>query len=105
MDQAAEMASLANTKVFALPFGQEDEPFDLRIANLRLPTNTFSRDPVLGPHSRRRHGDHPGHAGSHQHLPRKPDGTVDTKCPAGDARSDARQGQEGARHGCRDPPQ
>jgi hypothetical protein len=46
LDQAVELTTSANTKVFAIPFGQQEEPFDLRIANLRVPTNTFSRDPV-----------------------------------------------------------
>jgi hypothetical protein len=81
LDQAADMTSMANTKVFAIPMGQEEEPFDIRIANLRVPTNTFSRDPVS---ARIRVAG----TGITQATPvrisifrQKPDGTVDPSAP------------------------
>src|SRR5271154_2566612 len=46
MDQAIAMAQRASTKIFSLPLGQAEEPFDLKLANLQVPENTFVRDPV-----------------------------------------------------------
>jgi hypothetical protein len=46
LDEAASQAAQGVAKVFSIPVGQEEEPFDLRIASLRVPKNTFTKDPV-----------------------------------------------------------
>ncbi len=45
-DRSAAMAAQADTRVFALSFGQKEEPFNLKILPPQLPKSTFSRDPV-----------------------------------------------------------
>jgi hypothetical protein len=46
LDAAAALARQADAKVFPVPVGQENEPFDLKLATLRLPPSTFIKDPV-----------------------------------------------------------
>ncbi|HEY4330308.1 MAG TPA: hypothetical protein VGN88_11275, partial [Phycisphaerae bacterium] len=81
LDQAADAAQQANTKVFAFPMGQEQEPFDLKITTMRLPESTFTRDPVSA-------RIHISGTGITQSVPvtinvyrKKPDGTPDTSAP------------------------
>jgi hypothetical protein len=46
LDAAAALAQQADAKVFAVPVGQETEPFDLKLSTMRLPPGTFTKDPV-----------------------------------------------------------
>jgi hypothetical protein len=81
LDQSGYLAQAANAQVFAIPMGQTDDPFDLKISMMRLPESTFSRDPV----SARLHI---AATGLSQETPvkvtvyrKKPDGTVETATP------------------------
>lgn len=46
LDAAANLARQADTRVFPVPVGQENEPFDLKLSTIRLPPSTFIKDPV-----------------------------------------------------------
>ncbi len=46
LDRAVAAAQRASAKVFALPLGQAQEPFNLKLTNLQVPEATFVRDPV-----------------------------------------------------------
>ena len=46
LDQSAQLALQAGAEVFALPLGQEEEPFNLKITSMQLPESTFTRDPA-----------------------------------------------------------
>jgi hypothetical protein len=81
LDQAGYLAQNVSANIFALPVGQNDDPFDLKITTMRLPESTFSRDPV----SARLHI---AATGLSQATPvkvtvfrKKADGTVDTSVP------------------------
>ncbi len=81
LDQSAYLAQNVGAPVFAVPVGQFDEPFDLKISTMRLPESTFSRDPV----SARLHI---AATGLSQPMPvtinvfrKRADGTVDTSAP------------------------
>ncbi|MGN6368802.1 MAG: hypothetical protein ACTHN5_11120 [Phycisphaerae bacterium] len=46
LDLAIGAAERAGAKVMALPLGEAQEPFDLKLANMQVPENAFVRDPV-----------------------------------------------------------
>ncbi len=46
LDHAVAAAQGSSAKVFPLPLGQSDEPFDLKVDTVQVADNTFVRDPV-----------------------------------------------------------
>jgi uncharacterized membrane protein len=46
LDGALASAERSGAKLFPLPVGQADEPFDLKIESVQLPENAFVRDPI-----------------------------------------------------------
>jgi uncharacterized membrane protein len=46
LDGALASAERSGAKLFPLPVGQADEPFDLKIGSMQLPENAFVRDPI-----------------------------------------------------------
>ncbi len=46
LDHAIAAAQRSSAKIFALPLGQAEEPFDLKLDTVQLSENTFVRDPV-----------------------------------------------------------
>lgn len=46
MDQSIALARSSNAKVFALPLGQKEEPFNLKLSNMQVPPQAFVHDPV-----------------------------------------------------------
>ena len=46
LDQSVALAQRTIAKVFPLPLGEGDEPFNLKLTNLQVPEYAFVRDPV-----------------------------------------------------------